>query len=351
MKIRFILLSMLFSTSVIAAHGIDVYGLNAEESKQILQHYEKRIAVITDKIHKEIVKDFNGSLDSPEFQVLSKQRKALIEEMKQREGYLYVDFETVYYSKNNYYTTIEVVKPSQKERLRFLPDEKHPPQNYPKTHDIIDKMNEYRELANALFIENKIQPTHDACPVYHCTMGFDHPKLKPYLALFNHAALHEKQFILNTLNQDPNPERKAEAAYLVGHFKDPHEIISVLLPHVKDKDAGVRNSVIRVISLTALKANIKDLDPAPFVALLDSPVSTDRNKSIFVLVELAQSKQGKAYLLHHAEAPLLTMLAMKQPNQQGFAYIIMKELSGKDFGEHNLKAWTSWFKKAKVTTV
>lgn len=351
MKLGLTLLSMLLSTSVFAAHGIDVYGLNAEESKKILQHYEKRIALITDKLHEGISKDFNGFLDTSEARALTKQRKALIEEIKQREGYLYVNLSTVYYSKKNYYTTIEVVKPDQKARLQFLGDKTNSPPNYPKTHDIMDKMDEYRDVGHELFIESKIQPRHDECPVYHCTMGFDHPKLKPYLALFNHAAKYEKQFILNTLNQDPNPDRRASAAYLVGHFNDPHDIISVLLPHVKDKDAIVRNNAIRVISLTALKAHIMDLDPAPFVALLDSPEATDRNKSLFLLTEIAKSKQGKSYLIHHAETPLINILAMKQPNQQEFAYMIMKEISGKDFGEHNVKAWASWFEKAKITAV
>jgi hypothetical protein len=54
-------------------------------------------------------------------------------------------------------------------------------------------------------------------------------------------------------------------------------------------------------------------------------------------------------LIHHADIPLLTILAMKQPNQQEFAYMIMKELSGQDFGEHNQQAWLAWIKQAKAS--
>lgn len=347
MKMRLILVGVFFSMPVIAAHGIDVYGLNAKESNAFLQRYEPRIADITNQLHDGILKDTDGFLGSQAGEAIIKKRNALIETVKKAEGYLYVNFETVYYSGNDYYTTVEIIKPSQKERLKYITG-KSAPKNYPKIHDVIDKMDEYREIGYKLLMAGKIQPKHNTCPVYHCSMGFDHPQLKPYLALFNQAVVHEKQFILNTLNQDPNPDRRGAAAYLIGHFDDPQEIISVLLPHVKDPDEVVRNNVIRVISLTALKAKITTLDPAPFVALLDSPISSDRNKSLFLLAQLAQSKRGKTYLIHHADIPLLTILAMKQPNQQEFAYMIMKELSGQDFGEHNLRAWQAWMKKAKL---
>jgi hypothetical protein len=292
MKIKLIGVFLFFTMPAIAAHGIDVYGLNAEESKAFLQRYEPRIAEITDKLHEGIQQDFDGFLGSKAGEGLVKQRNALREEVKKKEGYLYVNFDTVYYSKNDYYTTVEIIKPNQQDRLKYITG-KSSPRNYPKIHDVIDKMDEYRELGYKLLMAGEIDPTHDACPVYHCTMGFDHPQLKPYLSLFNQAVVHDKQFILNTLNQDPNPDRRGAAAYLIGHFSDPHEIIAVLLPHVQDRDEVVRNNVIRVLSLTAVKAKITDLDPAPFVALLNSPISTDRNKSLFYSHSLPNPSKAK----------------------------------------------------------
>jgi hypothetical protein len=70
---------------------------------------------------------------------------------------------------------------------------------------------------------------------------------------------------------------------------------------------------------------------------------------LFLLTQIAQSEQGKNYLIHHAALPLLTILGMKQPNQHEFAYMIMKELSGQDFGEHNQQAWLAWIKQVKVS--
>jgi len=350
MNMRLIWVCLFFTMQAMAAHGIDVYGLTQDESQAFLKQYEPRIADVTNQLHDGIKQDFDGFLASKKAQKLIKRRNALIAEVKKKEGYLYVNLDTVYYSKNDYYTTVEIIKPNQTERLKYITD-KSSPRHYPKIHDVIEKMDEYRALSDKLWMENKIHPTHAACPVYHCTMGFDHPQLKPYLSLFNQAVAHEKQFILNTLNQDPNPERRGAAAYLIGHFKDPNDIISVLLPHVQDRDEVVRNNVIRVLSLTVLKSKITDIDPAPFVALLDSPISTDRNKSLFLLAELAQSKPVKTYLIQHADRQLLTILAMKQPNQQEFAYSIMKELSGQDFGEHNLQAWQAWVQNAKASRV
>nr|WP_019217963.1 hypothetical protein [Legionella tunisiensis] len=50
----------------------------------------------------------------------------------------------------------------------------------------------------------------------------------------------------------------------MGHFKDPNEIISLLMVHVNDRDSGVRNNVMRVIAATMFKANIAPIDVVPF---------------------------------------------------------------------------------------
>ncbi|WP_332248013.1 HEAT repeat domain-containing protein [Legionella tunisiensis] len=70
--------------------------------------------------------------------------------------------------------------------------------------------------------------------------------------------------MIDTLNNDPDPSRRAAAAFLMGHFKDPNEIISLLMVHVNDRDSGVRNNVMRVIAATMFKANIAPIDVVPF---------------------------------------------------------------------------------------
>ncbi len=341
---------LLFSLHVNAAHDLDVYGVSAEESQKILQRYGKRIANIFEEIHQGKTQDPSGFFESKQAEQLHKKLAKTLDEIKQQEHYAYAWPEAVYYAGNDYCVTLDVVTDKQKDRLHFIKNKLHPRKNYPKKHDIIDKMDEYSLIGMELFLADELKKTSEDCPVYHCSMGFHHPKLKPYLEIFNEAAQQQKTLILNTMNTDPDPERRAAAVFYVGHFKNPHEIISILLPHLNDPDEEVRNNVIRVIAMTSAKAEIIDIDPKPFLTLLDSPSLTDRNKSLFVLSATAKSKLVKQYLIQHGQESLLAILAMKQPDHHDIAYNILKEISGQDFG-NNIEAWRSWFKKSKKSVV
>ena len=167
--------------------------------------------------------------------------------------------------------------------------------------------------------------------------------------MFNEGAVKEKTLILNTLKHDPNPERRAAAAFLVGHFQDPHEILSVLLPQVTDKDEDVRNNVMRVMGTTMMKAKISDINIEPILALLDSPSTTDRNKALIILLTAVESDAVKKQILQKGTNNLLAILRLEQPNNHDWAYHILKKISGKDFGETNLDAWRKWYSVTKKT--
>lgn len=208
-------------------------------------------------------------------------------------------------------------------------------------------MIKYDRIGLALMMNNKIKQLAAPCPVYHCAMGFEHPKLKPYLKVFNDGAIKEKAMILETLNHDLDPARRAAAAFLVGHFRDPHEIISVLSPHISDKDEEVRNNVMRVIGATMAKAKIIDIDVSPFLNALDSPSTTDRNKALYVLFNAADSKAAKQVILQKGGKQLVALTRLKQPNNHDWAYLILKKISGKDFGATNSAGWAAWVSSSK----
>lgn len=338
------LLLAFFSSSAMA-ECLDVYGVDEKESKQILAEYSPQLVKLTHALSTGVSHNSDNFFNSPEALKLREERKALIKKIKEERHYVYVDMDTIFYSEKECCTTLEIIKSNQQDRLRYVPEQRKIA--YPKKHDIIDVMQTYQTLSRKLFFENKVQPTHLDCPVYHCTIGFSHPQLKPYLNKFNTAALQQRALILDVLKNDPDPTRRASAAYLVGHFRDPRDIVNVLMPYVNDKDDGVRNNVIRVLSLTTQKANITDLNPAPFIELLNSPFGTDRNKSLFLLSILAQSDVTKRYLIQHAKAPLLSILRLQQSNQHDFAYEILKQISHQDFGPHDEVRWSAWFDKQK----
>ena len=243
---------------------------------------------------------------------------------------------------NSIYTTIEVVAKNQPDRLRFVNDENNVSHNGKIIDDLINKMLEYNMIGYKLRMTNKLNPNDDTCSVYSCTSGFNQPELKPYLKIFNTGCIQEKKLILDTLNHDTDPERRAAASFLIGHFTDPQEIISVLSQHINDKNTHVRNNVMRVLWETMRKTHITKIDVRPVIELLDSPYDTDRNKALCVLLAASESKAARQFIIQKGKNKLLSLLRLKQLNNHEEAYFLLKKISGKDYGENNIEAWEHW---------
>ncbi|STX41047.1 Uncharacterised protein [Legionella donaldsonii] len=344
MKRVFILtLTLLCSFTIEANNIVDIYGLDEKQSEKIIKKYANRVAIIEGLLlHRRREKNNDSNLDNLLFK-----KRALLNEIKNEGRFLYVDFNTIFYPGNkNQYTTIEVVQKDQPERLRYINTEYA--KNYKLKDDLINEMITFSNLEFELMINNQLNLKESSCPVYHCISGFHHPKLKPYLKIFNTGAIKEKTFIIKTLNDDPDPSRRAAAAFLLGHFKDPHEIISLLMLHVNDRDSGVRNNVMRVIAATMFRAKIDHIDVLPFLDLLASPETTDRNKALGILAKAADSQDEKKIIIQKGGENLLAILKLKQPNNHDIAYLILKKISGKDFGDTNLAAWKKWLESAQI---
>ncbi|WP_019217962.1 hypothetical protein [Legionella tunisiensis] len=80
---------------------------------------------------------------------------------------------------------------------------------------------------------------------------------------------------------------------------------------------------------------------------MTSPKTTDRNKALSVLAKAAESRDDKNYYSKGGDK-LLAILKLKQPNNHEIAYIILKKISGKNFGENNIDAWKKWLESAQV---
>ena len=155
------------------------------------------------------------------------------------------------------------------------------------------------------------------------------------------------KLIIDTLNHDPDPERRAAAAFLIGHFTNPHEIVSLLSPHVSDPSSFVRNNVLRVLGATIQKAKITQINVPPLLDLLDSPFDTDRNKALWVLYTAADEPKSKPVIIQQGGKKLVSLLRLKQPNNHQLAYEVLLKVSGKNFGENDLVSWENWLRSAQ----
>jgi hypothetical protein len=321
---------------------IDVFGVDPIESQRIVKTYGQQVTTLVNALNKQMVNLKPGQEFPEKIQDVALQPDELVKKIKQTEGYLFVHLEEVFYpDKANHYVTIDIVTKNQPERLHWVHEEDYGPPVKKNPPDLLDTMTEYSELSEYIMQTEPLAAKDIPCPFYHCFMGFEHPQLKPYLSGFKRSATQDKALILDALNTETDPQRRASAVFLVGHFSDPQDIVNALLPHINDIDSRVRNNSLRVIATTLSKAKHITLDATPFLELLNSPYLTDRNKSLFVLHTLSQSEQSRPLFIRFG-ARLLALLALKQPNQHDPAYYILQQLSGKHWGEHNLLAWQNW---------
>lgn len=345
---KILVLSILASSAMAQAYQtdvVDVYGAKPSVAKRIMKNYAKEVSRLELTMQNQMLQT-PGSFESKEFQALVLQQVQLREKIKKENQLKYVNFETIIYPKDDsLYTTIEVVDSDHPERLRFV-KEAADYKSRPYKPDLVGAMQKYQQVNTELMLHHKISPTPGKCPVYHCTAGFEHPQLKPYLNLFNEGAVKQKSFIIKTIKNDPDPERRAAAVFLTSHFKDPKEIIAVLSNSLTDEYEGVRNNVMRVMAETVEKSHAK-IDPLPIIATLDSPVTTDRNKALYVLIAVADNPGYHSVIREKGSEKLISLLALNQPNNGEMAHILLKKISGKQYSRTDLSAWKNWASSLK----
>lgn len=333
---------------------VDVHGSTPLEADSLIKKYGDQIASLERKLMDATSKIQEGKADpsGDSWMPLAKEKYRLIDSIKKERGFLSVDFQTIYYpNKTDLYTTIEVVTKEKAHLLPYVEPRYHQEVEYPVKKDLIQSMIDYEGAVFKRVLSHQINTVSEPCPVYHCFLGFNYPELKPYLPLFNEGVIKEKKLVLDTLQKDQDPARREAAALLIGHFKDPKEIISVLTPYVQDKSSGLRNNAMRVIGMTMDTARIYDIDPRPFLALLKAPNVTDRNKALYILSIATKAPANHKLILKEGAADLVDLLALKQLNNHDFAYHILRDIAGRDLGEHNVLAWQKWIEKQSPTLV
>jgi len=91
-----------------------------------------------------------------------------------------------------------------------------------------------------------------------------------------------------------------------------------------------------------------DVPIDPVLEALEHPSTLDRNKASAILDGLLERPDGDRLhrvIAKRAGATLIAMLRLKQPNNHGFAYAILKKVRGQDLGERDYDAWEAWLTK------
>lgn len=148
------------------------------------------------------------------------------------------------------------------------------------------------------------------------------------------AHVSELRTVLQTSRED---ESRAIAAWALGYAPDKRRVISDLVTAARDPYPEVRNNAIRALwAIGALAMRRPDLQldfPAePMLALLRSPVWTDRNKVGLVLMNLTQSRDSALLARLRADGlpPLVEMARWRTGHSLGPFMVVARVLGVSD---------------------
>lgn len=349
---------VMFATGTSAKVIVDVHGVDEKSAQNLLQKYSAQIQNLEARIMEELLQLERGYPHLKQYQCLMYKKKQLMTRIQKENGFGCVDVQTVFYYENEtLYSTLEVLESPQAgiaglsnaengmTRFRIWRDRVY--RKIWKQQDVINQMQQFEALVTQLSLTHQLERYGNDCPVYHCLAAFYHPQLQPYEAIFQHGVAHDKTKIIATLQTDPDPQRRAAAALLIGHFSDPQEIVTLLNGSIQDTASQVRNNALRVILFTLYKSQRKDIESQPYLSLLESPFVTDRNKALAILIVLADNPAQTTKIIQRGGESIVNLLQLTQPDNHDLAYILLKKLSYHSFGETDYAQWKKWLRSGQ----
>jgi len=143
--------------------------------------------------------------------------------------------------------------------------------------------------------------------------------------------------IRKVLHDSANPEHRALAAQLLGYAKNMQSVVPDLVYAMSDPAESVRNNAMRALAVfkSATKVKPPQVPYGPFIALLNSPIWTDRNKSSIALMQMASTRDAVLLTMLRSQAlPSLVEMARWNDREHAyFAFRILGYLSGLSDGD------------------
>jgi hypothetical protein len=241
------------------------------------------------------------------------------------------------------YLTIDVVDAKDREsRMRFLPA---PKGSFPDPEGLLALWDEYMKTGWELAEKDELDFEKMECPAFHCLFGFDHPKLKKFAPIFTSRVPENKARLIQILREDGNADHRAGAAFLLAHIQDGQELIRIISPSIFDPAELVRNNAMRVLAYISDAHKEIEIPLAPVLKAMNFPATTDRNKASAILCGLADRAEYQKTIAQGCGATLLQMLKLSQPNNHDHAYIVLRKISGKEFGDRDYETWEKWLRE------
>lgn len=309
-------------------NGLDTFGSNRISASDLENKYSVQIS--------ELLKARKDNFDR-----YIELKQKIESDIKDYYKFAYVELSFITYFKprSGDYLTIDVVEPHDtSKRMNFLTT---PYDEFADPDGLIALWDEYLNLGFEIVSSGKFEYPK-TCPAWHCTHGFEHPRLQPFLEKFNSMVPKNEAKLVEILQKDKRAKYRGNAAYLLAHIKSGRQLVKHLIPQIRDSSSLVRNNVVRVFTDLASKHPEIEMPIEPFLQALQFPTTTDRNKAAYTLVPLSRKKRNKRLIVDRAGSTLIEMLKLQQPNNHEPAYEILKNISGEKYEARDYQSWQSW---------
>ncbi len=167
----------------------------------------------------------------------------------------------------------------------------------------------------------------------HALSGY--PPLRAVQQTFIDYARDHFSLASEVLATSADARHRAVAAQVLGYAPDKRAAAAALVHGVYDPDGNVRNNATRALGVIAgYSAAHPELgiriDPKPFVEMLNSVIWTDRNKGVFVLMQLTAGRDPALleFARKHARPALIDMCRWKNPGHSMPACLVLRRLEG-----------------------
>lgn len=315
--------------------GFDMYG-----SKQVT------LAQVKEALGEDL-EAYALAADQKDGKAVDSLRTVLEDKVRALGDFAFIRFSRIQYFHEGRpsYITLDLVDAADAaERMTFSPE---PTGSVPLPDSVLALWPAFMEEGMRLMNEEEIDGIVRDCPVFHCVFEFEHPTLQAFKVRLDAVAAVFEEDLIRAVQEDRDAEKRATAAFLLGHTKDGDRLVRVLVPAISDADAGVRNNAMRVLSDVAGRHHDIEVPLEPVLKALHYPRTTDRNKAVAILKGLAQRPAYHEQIIEETSAFLLDMLQLKQPNNRNMAHFTFMYLAGggtldmahKDYTYEDWKAW------------
>lgn len=331
------ILTSLFCLSAYAEKMyVDIYKSNQfsiNDVNSVIKTYQPQI----EKAHRAMVE---GKYDQTD-KLLEPFQKRVREVVNSKGKFTYLSFDFVLYPKDsNDYLTINVVDEADKASISVYAAA--PTGQYPDPAHLIADWKAYEKKAMPLYMSGKLSSNTMACTAFHCLGSFRSPALRAYEKEFNAEVPKHQAELVEILKNDKEASNRATAVFLLAHSKDEKQLIDYLLPALNDPSMDVRNNATRVLANMSYKNREITLPVETFIKMLESPVLSDRNKALMVLCGLSDQPRYAAVIKQQAGPAMIESLKLHQPNLHRSAYLLLKNISKKNYPDRDYAAWSHW---------